>query len=80
VERAVILSESATLEINDFPFVVSREEARTSTTSDAPKLDAIEKQAISQALKIHGRNMSRVAKALGLTRASLYRRMEKYGL
>jgi len=33
---------------------------------------------IEKALKHHGRNLTRVAEALGLSRAALYRRLEKY--
>ncbi|WP_448211059.1 sigma-54-dependent transcriptional regulator [Colwellia sp. MEBiC06753] len=43
-------------------------------------LEAIEKLAIAQALKKHRYNISHTAKELGLTRAALYRRMEKHGL
>ena len=43
-------------------------------------LEQIEKHAISQALRKHKYNISHSAKALGLTRAALYRRMEKHGL
>jgi transcriptional regulator of acetoin/glycerol metabolism len=43
-------------------------------------LDQMEKETIHKALKKHGFNISHAAKELGLTRASLYRRMEKHGL
>ena len=43
-------------------------------------LEEIEKNAIAFALKKHRFNISHTAKELGLTRAALYRRMEKYGL
>ena len=43
-------------------------------------LELIEKQTIHQALKKHRYNISHSAKELGLTRAALYRRMEKHGL
>jgi transcriptional regulator of acetoin/glycerol metabolism len=43
-------------------------------------LDQMEKEAIHRALCKHGFNISHAAKELGLTRASLYRRMEKHGL
>ena len=36
--------------------------------------------AIAKALQMHNGNISKAADELGLTRASLYRRMEKYGL
>lgn len=43
-------------------------------------LEQIEKRTITQALRTCRYNISHTAKALGLTRAALYRRMEKHGL
>ena len=43
-------------------------------------LERAEKQMVEQALKKHSYNISLAAAELGLTRASLYRRMEKHGL
>lgn len=43
-------------------------------------LETIEKETISLALKKHRYNISHTAKELGLTRAALYRRMEKHDL
>jgi transcriptional regulator of acetoin/glycerol metabolism len=43
-------------------------------------LDQMEKDTIHKALIKHGFNISHAANELGLTRASLYRRMEKHGL
>lgn len=48
--------------------------------SEELNLDKVEKHTISQALKKHRYNISHSAKELGLTRATLYRRMEKHGL
>lgn len=45
---------------------------------DANALDNIQCAAIKSALKIHGGNLTRVAASLGITRQTLYRRMEKY--
>lgn len=46
----------------------------------SPTLDDLEREAVREALrKCHG-NMSKAAKALGITRQALYRRLEKYGL
>lgn len=77
-ERAVILSEGDLLDLADFPLAegVRQPEAAPGISS----LDEVEKAAILQALTRHNNNVSRAAMALGLTRASLYRRMEKYGL
>jgi len=48
--------------------------------ANVSRLDTVERAAIVRALEKHKNNVSRAADALGLTRASLYRRMEKYGL
>ncbi len=78
VERALILSEGPLLEAADFS--LAPQGVPVPTVSANPRLDAVEKEAIARALETHGRNVSRAAEALGLTRASLYRRMEKHGL
>jgi two-component system, NtrC family, response regulator HydG len=81
VERAVILSEGAMLDAADFPLTAPRDAADSETSQDSvARLDAMEKGAIARALDRHKGNVSRAAEALGLTRTSLYRRMEKYGL
>jgi DNA-binding NtrC family response regulator len=78
VERAVILSESEELSPADFPISAAHLPPESETTIS--RLDAVEKDAILRALEKHNKNISRTAEALGLTRTSLYRRMEKYGL
>nr|WP_281556933.1 sigma-54 dependent transcriptional regulator [Thalassomonas sp. RHCl1] len=58
-------------------------ESFSAPPQDVPEelnLEVIEKQTISQALKKYRYNISHTAKALGLTRAALYRRMEKHDL
>ena len=47
---------------------------------DDLNLARMEKRAIEQALNEYRYNISRAARELGLTRAALYRRMEKHGL
>jgi len=49
-------------------------------TGNVFKLSRLEKQTIEQALRQYGGNLTKVAKALGLGRTTLYRKMEKYGL
>ena len=50
------------------------------SASETLNLQSLERGAVSSALRKHGFNISRAARELGLTRAALYRRMEKYDL
>ena len=77
IERAVIMADSPTLQESDFLF--SRK-SDTATNVDTLNLDEVEKAAVVKALQLHNGNISKAADELGLTRASLYRRMEKYGV
>lgn len=77
IERAVIMTDSSSLQETDFLFSRS---LGGSAPSNTLNLDEVEKNAIAKALQMHAGNISKAAEELGLTRASLYRRMEKYGL
>jgi DNA-binding NtrC family response regulator len=79
VERAVILSEGDVLDLADFP-LADAPGLPVGGPPGAARLDEVEKTTIMQALARANNNVSRAAEMLGLTRASLYRRMEKYGL
>ncbi len=79
VERAVILSEGEMLNPGDFP-LADNDTRPFSHDGEVARLDMMERTAIARALEKHKNNVSRAAEALGLTRASLYRRMERYGL
>jgi two-component system, NtrC family, response regulator HydG len=77
IERAVIMTDSPSLQESDFLF--SRP-VSSSASLETLNLDEVEKAAIVKALSLFSGNISKAADELGLTRASLYRRMEKYGL
>ena len=77
IERAVIMADSPTLQASDFLF--SRKGDDT-VNLDTLNLDEVEKAAVAKAIQLHNGNISKAAEELGLTRASLYRRMEKYGI
>jgi DNA-binding NtrC family response regulator len=94
IERAVILSSGEYLEPADLQLpstnvrtvapprsVVTEAESEITTPAKAVQsLDQMEKEAIEKVLRKHGFNISHSANELGLTRASLYRRMEKHGI
>ncbi len=80
VERAVIFSEGVVFEPEDFSLATARPHPAVEPAPDEASLDDVEKSAIARALAKHQGNVSRAAQALGVTRASLYRRKDKYGL
>jgi DNA-binding NtrC family response regulator len=79
VERAVIMSESQMLEPTDF-FLSQMENKTEEINSSSLNLEETEKMLIRKVIDKYGGNISKAAKELGLTRASLYRRIEKYDL
>ena len=54
--------------------------AREAEAERARTLDDVEREAIVKALREAGNNLSTAARILGISRQSLYRRMDKYGL
>jgi len=74
MERAVILSNEKEVGPEDLQL--------RGGGQDKPQglnLEEMEKHLVNEALDKHRGNISKAAKDLGLTRAALYRRMEKYG-
>jgi len=79
IERAVIMAESRTLQPTDFIL--------TTRDCDSEEIDLlnfnlqdVEIEIIRKVLLKHKGNITQAARELGLTRTSLYRRLEKYGL
>jgi two-component system NtrC family response regulator len=90
VERTLLVNDKAVLEVEDF-----RREAQSSAAHPAEEgphaaddvrslegmtLERMERHVIQQALKRHDNNLSQVAKELGISRAALYRKLEKMNL
>jgi len=79
IERGIIMSDSDTLQPDDF--ILSPQTKKVADIEiDTYNLDEIEQSIIEKVLKQHQGNITQAAVDLGLTRTSLYRRMEKYGL
>lgn len=76
LERAVIISDGDGLRAED---VVVNRETRASEEVEL-NISRLEEQAIKRAIAHYQGNLTKVAKALGLGRTTLYRKMEKYGL
>lgn len=79
VERAVIMSDAMMLEPHDF-FLSQADDSYSDNDLESYNLEETERMLIRKVIDKHGGNISKAAKELGLTRASLYRRIEKYGL
>jgi len=79
IERVVIMSESEILQPVDFYFS-SNDIKKEEMSFDSYHLEEAEKMLIIKAVSKYGGNLTKAAKELGLTRTSLYRRLEKYGL
>ncbi|MCI1188481.1 sigma-54 dependent transcriptional regulator [Hymenobacter sp. DH14] len=90
VERAVLVSGHEELGPEDFQANAQPAPARASAgpgpeASELPApgsmtLDELEAHMIRQSLAHYEGNISRVARALGLSRGALYRRLEKHGI
>lgn len=78
MERAVIMAEGSSLTADDLVFSSIERSVTTSNESDSLNLNEVEKNTILKVLEKHKGNISKSAKELGITRAALYRRIEKY--
>lgn len=83
VERTLLVSDKPVLQASDFQAQMEHQPepvAATTPSLSGLTLDEMERQTILQALDTHKGNLSHVASALGISRAALYRRLEKYNL
>jgi DNA-binding NtrC family response regulator len=80
IERSVILCEGNSLKPTDLFLKSPQTKNSEEEEFDTFNLDDIEKRIIRKALLKYEGNISKAANELGLTRTSLYRRMEKHGL
>ncbi len=80
IERAVIMSEGTSLAADDFILSSDKSASGGELDFETYNLDDIEKAVINKVMKQNQGNVTQAATQLGLTRTSLYRRMEKHGL
>jgi len=83
IERAVIMSDQSSLCADDILFSPIESVPETTSSSadfSSHNLEEMERKAIKSAIERYNGNISKAAKELGLTRAALYRRLEKYNL
>jgi PAS domain S-box-containing protein len=83
LERSVSALEGRTIHLADLPFYVPRSQRRNDPrqrTSLREKQSRSEREAVWTALKEAGFQKARAARALGIHRSLLYKKMKKYGL
>jgi len=84
VERVILVSNKDVIDLEDFTTEYQSGPQKFSKTSipevGSMTLNEVEKNMIVNALKHYDNNISKAAKSLGLSRAALYRRMEKFGI
>jgi two-component system NtrC family response regulator len=85
IERAILIRGGRELDLDDFVAVRDLESPAAPRQGALPEagtmtLEEIEKGMILKCMRHYEGNVSRVAEALGLSRAALYRRFEKYGI
>ncbi|MBK5296947.1 MAG: sigma-54-dependent Fis family transcriptional regulator [Vicinamibacteria bacterium] len=82
IERAVLVTDKPVLDAADFQMTAEMQPREAGRDVLPPvgsmTMDELEKAMIVKSLKHHNGNISKVAQALGLSRAALYRRLEKY--
>lgn len=76
IERAVIMAERSVLQPDDF---LLKRESHESAEERELNLEKIERETIREAIQKHDGNLSQAARELGLSRATLYRKMNKDG-
>ncbi len=89
IERAVILSSGDEIGADNLPWKIKSEHARRAQAGEPGvvvlpdsgiDIEDVERELIVQALEKTGRNQTRAARLLGLTRDALRYRMKKYNL
>lgn len=83
VERTMLISGKSTIQTDDIKNASqgmgSQHDVNNNFTSGRT-LENLEERTIKEAIEQHEGNLSKAARSLGISRASLYRRIEKYGL
>ncbi|MGZ3183121.1 MAG: sigma-54-dependent transcriptional regulator [Telluria sp.] len=80
LERTILLAGKQELSQADFQAAAGHEHAAGQGAGlEGMTLDQVERIMIERALVQHQGNISRVARALGLSRTALYRRLERHG-
>ena len=79
IERAVLMAQGDLIAPADLALTVAAPRA-TASPLEGLTLEEVERVVIERALERHDRNVTEAARALGLSRSALYRRLQHFGL
>ena len=80
VRRSILFSEGPVIEPKDLELESAKSTRNASQTSLKKAKELLESELVSQALEENSGNISKAARALGISRPTLYDLMERYGL
>ena len=83
IERAMLLETTEVLQVNNLPphiLNVTVQGTHPTGTGEVLNLEVVERQTVARALKVSDSNLTKTAQALGINRATLYRKLKKYEL
>jgi len=84
IERTVLVTDDPVLEPDHFRRTIQMDQGEGAKDHLPPvgsmTMGDVEKSMIIKSIDFHDGNLTRVAKSLGLSRAALYRRLDKYGI
>ena len=80
VERTILVSCASTISADDFRNQQSQAVYSVARDTNATTIEDVERNMVKAALDKHNNNISMAARELGLSRAALYRRIEKFKL
>ena len=78
IERAIIMADGSKLKEEDIVFSPIEQKTKETQSLQVGNLDDLERITIMKIVEKHHGNVSKAAKELGLTRGTLYRRLDKY--
>ena len=80
IERAYAMGARDHISLTDLPSLTLSERQSPISTRTLPTLAEVEKELILRALALHKNDKEQSARALGLSRRTIYRRLKEYGL
>jgi len=80
IERAFALGARGQLTLSDLPTLTPSRAPSLPPSSELPTLGQVERELILRALEVYRNDREKAARAIGISRRTIYRRLKDYGL